>query len=127
MIPKIDFDERIELKEKYDLYYKSILKEDPNETLIIFNSSLEIFKECVDYLDSLINNFGQNDEKKNYNLYKLYAISYIKIYISKLAHFVYEKEQYIPNIKEIIDIIKGGADNKFRTVLKIYVFKCFII
>ena len=125
MIPKIDFDERIELKEKYDLYYKSVIKEDPNETLIVFNSSLEIFKECVDYLDSLINNFGQNDEKKNYNLYKLYAISYIKIYISKLAHFVYEKEQYIPNIKEIIDIIKGGADNKFRTVLKIYVFKLF--
>ena len=125
MIPKLNFDKNTDYKKLFELYYKSVVNKNPNETLIIFNLSLEIFKECIGYLDNLVNNFGQDDEKKNYNLYKLYCIAYIKIYLNKLAHFIDEQEQYIPNIDEITSVIKGGANNKFRTVIKIYVFKLF--
>ena len=123
MITQIDFEKEMNNRSNYNLYYQSVVNKNPNETLIIFNLSLTVFKECINYLDYFVDN-ADKDEKNN-NLYKLYAISYIKIYLSKLVYFSIEKEQFIPDIKDIIDVIKGGGESKFRTVIKIYIFKLF--
>ena len=115
----------------YKLYYQAIVNLDndnpndkPSETLIIFNLSLDVFKECIEYLESFVNN---EQKEGNINLYKLYAISYIKIYLSKLIYYVYDEalQQEIPSIKEIVDVINGGGESKFRSVIKIYILKLF--
>ena len=126
MITQIDFDEEPQNRINFAQYYQS-LNNNKNETLIIFDLSLKILKECIEYLDYFENNgFDKPEENKNHNLYKLYCISYIKIYLSKLVYFLHEKEQYISDIRCIIDVIKGGNENnKFRKVIKIYIFKLF--
>ena len=110
MISKLelkDFDDNPVYRQQFEDYYRSVINKSPNETLIIFNLSLDLFSECIEFLDSYLNESSENKEgiKENQNLFKLYAISYIKIYLSKLVHFIYEKEQFIPNIQKIIDII----------------------
>ena len=126
MITEINFDDEPNNKINFDLYYKSKVNNNPNETLILFDLSLKIFKECIDYLDCLENNGFDKEENKNHNLYKLYCISYIKFYISKLVYFIIEKEQYMTDIKDIIKGIEGSnKNNKLRKVIKIYVFKLF--
>ena len=126
-----DFEKEKENKKNYQLYYQAIVNLDqndpndkPSETLIIFNLSLDVFKECIEYLDSFVNN---EQKEGNNNLYKLYAISYIKIYLSKLIYYVHDEKckQEIPSIKEIMDVINGGGESKFRTVIKIYILKLF--
>jgi hypothetical protein len=108
-------------KTHFKRYYESISNNSLNETYIIFDTPLKIFKECVDELDKIINN---NDQEKN--LYKLFAISYIKIYLQKFVTFNYEKNAYIGDIKDIITAILGTSTNNiFRKVLKIYIFKVY--
>ncbi len=129
MIKEIDFENEPQNRINFGQYYQTVLNEKPNETLIIFDLSLKIFKECIDYLDYLENSvFDKEKENNNHNLYKLYCISYIKIYLNKLANFIYDptKFQKMPDIKSIIDAIKGGNENdKLRKVIKIYLFKIF--
>jgi len=125
-IPKLNYEDDIN-KEKFELYYKSIKNNKKNETLIIHNLSLEIFKQCISFLDEFLNNeYEKNYILKNNNLGKLYAISYIKIYLNKFSTFIYEKEQFIEKIDDIIKVINGTRENdKFKRVLKIYFFKIF--
>ena len=86
---------------------------------MVFGLSLDIFGECVKFLDNLSNN---ND--KNNNLAKLYCISYIKAYLNQLVNFSLYNFQNIGNIQEIINIITE-KENNFRKVMKIYVIKLF--
>ena len=124
-IPKLDYkDENI--RQKFELYFQSIEDKKENETLIIHNLSFDLFKQCASFLDEFLNNEVEKDDIKNYNLCKLYAISYIKIYLNKLSTFIYEKNQFVRNTEEIMTIIKGTNQNdKMRNVLKIYIFKIF--
>ena len=128
MIQQIDFDEEPQNKKNFEQYYRSVLNEKPNETLIIFDLSLKVFSECIEFLEWLQNNDIDKEkekEKQNQNLYKLYCISYIKIYLSKLANFIYDNRKYqeMPEIISIVRAIKGGKENnKFRKLIKIYVF-----
>ena len=124
-IPKLDYRNE-SIRPKFELYFQSIEDKKENETLIIHNLSFDIFNQCVSFLDNFLNNEIEKDDIKNYNLCKLYAISYIKIYLNKLITFIYEKNQFVRNTDEIMKIIKGNNQNdKFRNVLKIYIFKLF--
>ena len=87
--------------------------------------SFEIFKRCLQELENIVNN-NNNDDNKNHNLCKLFAISYIKIYLNKLTYFIYEKNQFIGDTNIITKALIGNyGNNTFRKVLKIYVFKLF--
>ena len=95
-----------------------------NETLIMFDLSYDIFKESINEIVNILNNQEKNEN--NHNLYKLFVISYIKIYLNKLVYYIYNKKQYIGNIKDIIGSIIGtDKNNMFSKVLKIYIFKLF--
>jgi len=125
-IPNLDYeDENNRLK--FELYYQSKKNKKENETLIIHNLSLDIFRQCSSFLDEFINNKDRKDEIiQNYNLCKLYTISYIKIYLNIFATFIYQKHQFVTYIDEIIYIIKGHNEkSKFREVLMIYIWKLY--
>ena len=125
-IPKLDYEDDIN-KQKFELYYQSKENKKENETLIIHNLSLEVFKQCISFLDEFLNNEGKKDDNlTNDDLGRLYSISYIKIYLDKFSSFIYEKDQFVEKIDEITKVINGDNENdKFRMVLKIYIFKIF--
>ena len=112
-----------EIVEKYKKLSEALKKKDKkdnyDDTGMVFGLSLDIFGECVKFLDNLSNN---ND--KNNNLAKLYCISYIKAYLNQLVNFSLYNFQNIGNIQEIINIITE-KENNFRKVMKIYVIKLF--
>ena len=104
----------------YNHYFRTYIQTG-NETSIIFDLTFDIFSQCINILDKIYNNTLQNK-----NLCKLFAVSYIKIYLSKMVYFICKKEQEIQNISEIIRKINGSDHrNKLRKVIKIYVFKLF--
>ena len=53
------------------------------------------------------------------------AISYIKIYLSKLINVIMSSEssKLIDNLLNLNKIINGSIENKFRYILKIYILK----
>ena len=108
------------IKKKFPKFYKdnnSLFNSNnpPNIFIgIIFDESLQIFKVCVEYLESIIIN-----NNKIFNLAKLYAITYIKIYLRYLANFIKEKKS---ECKEIINFICSKNTNS-RNVIKIYILK----
>ena len=120
-IPNLDFNND-EIRNQFEKY-----NEDRRETNIIFGLPQTIFENCIKQLDAIYGNDNNNDnEIENKNICKLYAISYIKIYLNKLIYFVYKREQEINGIQEIVGMIRGtGSDNKLRKVIMIYVFKLF--
>ena len=90
----------------------------------MFDLTFDIFKDCIKEIENILNNQGKNEN--NNNLYKLFAISYIKIYLNKLVYYIYNKKQHIGSIKDITkEIIGTDINNLFRKVLKIYIFKLF--
>ena len=92
---------------------------------ILFDLSLEIFEECINTLDSYYhfqNSRETDDGNKNYNsLSKLYAIAYIKIYLSKFIEFLDNYDEM--EIKIIMN--KMPEENNLMNVFKIYILKIF--
>lgn len=122
-IPNLDFNNE-DIRNKFERY-----SEDPKETNIIFDLPQTIFGKCIQILDVIYEKNDENDDEEkivNQNICKLYAISYIKIYLNKLIYLVYHKEQEINGIQDIVQMIIGSdSSNKLRRVIKIYVFKLF--
>ena len=128
----LDREENRQYRINFNEYYQSVINYNNNNskeiniTTIIFNLSFDIFKQCVEAIDKILSKNDNNEDNQNKNLVKLYSISYIKIYLSKLVYFIYEKSQILRDIKEITSFIIGTArKNNFRKVLKIYIFKLF--
>ena len=103
-----------DLKNKIDKKEKKI-----NNTGIIFDLSLEIFEECVNYLNNI-----NNQKEENKNLAKLYSISYIKSYLNQLVNFSLNSIQELGSIKDIIDIIESKKSGLIK-VIKLYIIKLF--
>ena len=122
-IPNLDFNNE-DIRNKFERY-----SEDPKETNIIFDLPQTIFGKCIQILDVICEKNDENDDEEkivNQNICKLFAISYIKIYLNKLIYLVYHKEQEINGIQDIVQMIIGSdSSNKLRRVIKIYVFKLF--
>ena len=91
-IPNLDFNNE-DIRNKFEKY-----SEDPKEINILFDLPQEIFKKCIQILDAIYERNDENDGVEiivNENICKLYAISYIKIYLNKLIYLVYNKEDEI--------------------------------
>ena len=82
-------------KEYYNKYFKdNINSKEKNETGIVFDNSLEIFKQTIEFLDLISSQNETNKNEENIHLCKLYSIVYIKIYLNKLIYFVKENRKY---------------------------------
>ena len=125
LIPRLEEDELQTFFEQYYDYYKKSNKR--NQTFILMDTSLKLFKNCLNYLEEIFNNIneGKKAEKHNELLCKLYCISYIKIYLYKCIYFNHNNNQEFLNFGDIINAIEGGAKNNFRKMIKIYIFKIF--
>ena len=102
------------LNEYFKIYVKS--KRKPN---LVFDQPLELFRQSISYFNE--NHINEN----NYNLCKLYSISYIKLYLSYLIYYEKEEKQSIGDIKVIIDKL-DSLNKNFKKVIKIYIFKLFL-
>ena len=123
-IPK--FLEKDKIKEDYKLYFKTYYDKLTNsvsnaECCIIYDLTNEIFNNCLELLDSIVKGRAKIN---NSNLCKLFAITYIKIYLSKLVSFIIEDYESMSDISKIFYEI-NNADNDFRKVVKFYIFKLF--
>ena len=95
-----------------------------NETGIIFDTPLTIFKQLINFLEDYISDSKYNDKKEqNIHLCKLYSIVYVKMYLNKLVVFLNESLEKIGSIKQIIEIIENIKNENFSKVIKIYIFK----
>ena len=83
-----------------------------NETLILFDKSLDIFRQCANLLEVIYNSKYDNKKEEkigNELLCQFYCIAYIKMYLFKLVHFIDNKlnNQLIGDIDPIIKVIEG--------------------
>ena len=111
-----------ELEKYYRKLYLDKINKINNNTGIILEQSFYAFKKYLDYLELAA--LGKK-KKHNSHIIKLYALTYVKIYLSKLVNFIMDKNNQLGDISEILEVIKGKNDNKFRRVIKIYIFKLF--
>ena len=116
-----------ELEKIFPKYFESIDNGDNNQTLILFDKSLEVFKNCLNFLEKLYNNKieKKNEIINNELICKLYCIAFVKIYLFKCIHFNHYNNQEFSGFDGIVEVIKGNAKNNFRKMIKIYVFKIF--
>jgi len=122
-IPNLDSKTTEEL---YKKYYKDNKNGIKNETGIVFDNSLKIFKQTINFLDSISNQASIDEDKENIHLCKLYSIVYVKMYLSKTIYFIKEKYELMGgDIKKIIKVIQEIKNKEFAKVIKIYVFKLF--
>ena len=110
---------------KYYNYIKELGKENP--TLIMVDTSLEVFQDCLSTLEKIYNNSQEEEEQReiinNELILKLYCISYIKIYLYKCIHFnnSKNKDDFL-EFSKIMEVIMSRQNN-FRKMIKIYIFK----
>ena len=113
-----------DLKKLFPQYNKK------NPTCILVDQNLEIFKNCINFLERIyLNKIEKKNEKINNELIcQLYCIAYIKIYLYK---YIYYNHNMIKELKELKDFneinkaIEGNGKNNFRKIIKIYIFKIF--
>ena len=117
------------LKLLYPKYFKDNQGKIPNITGIVFDNSLDIFKQLVEFLDNISNKKDDKElnKKENIHICKLYSIAYVKMYLSKVVYIIKEKfyDKEVTNYKKIMKIIQGLKNKAFGKVLKIYIFKLF--
>ena len=137
------------LENKFNLFFEEITSEDldknlkkeffkksynnfekmgkENPTFIMFDTSLEIFEECLDTLENIyLNSQKEEDHKEKINnelILTLYCIAYVKIYLYRCINFLYFKRQEFMDFKDIMEVIMGNNENNFRKMIKIYIFK----
>ena len=113
-------------EKSYPKYYKDNTSGIKNETGIVFDNSLNIFEQTINFLDSISNQVSIDEDKENIHLCKLYSIVYVKMYLSKTVYFIKEKYELMGgDIKKIINVIQEIKNKEFAKVIKIYVFKLF--
>ena len=91
------------------------------------DNSLKLLEHCIQLLDNLSglkeskDNYKEMLNKKNLHLCELFAVVYVKIYLDKFI--LYIKDNDNNEYKEFFIIIKNIKNNKFKKVIKIYIFK----
>ena len=119
-IPKLKKDVREELFNKY--YKDNKNPKNSNETGIVFDTSIDIFKEAINTLDLIS---LKNEEIGNEKICKLYSIVFIKMYLSKVVLFIKEQYSKMGSINNIMNVIEKIKNKKLGKVIKIYIFKLF--
>ena len=93
-----------------------------NKTEIIFGISLNIFKDTINFLDS-ISKANISNKQENSHLLKLYSIVYTKIYLYYFTSFIVNNFKEMQNAKEIFECINKLKNKEFSKVIKIYILK----
>ena len=119
LIPELD---KLKLNQYFITYFEQNKKE-KNKTGIIFDKTLDMFKEAVDILTSISNNEINNENEDNMNLVKLYSIVYVKIYLYHLTDFIINNFKQMKDLNKIIDYINNISNRAFSKVIKIYILK----
>ena len=124
-IPKLDEEALPVLFKNYYDYMKKF-DDNVNQTLVLSNTSLEVFQDCIFVLETIYNERKEKKEdNKNDLICELYAIAYIKIYMFKYITFTYKHYQLLTNYEEILKAIEGNGRTNVRKMIKIYAFKVF--
>ena len=124
-IPKLDEEALSALFKNYYDYMKKF-DDNVNQTLVLSNTSLEVFQDCIFVLETIYNERKEKKEdNKNDLICELYAIAYIKIYMFKYITFTYKHYQLLTNYEEILKAIEGNGRTNVRKMIKIYAFKVF--
>ena len=123
-----DEEQKKYFKRYFKTYYNYFSEHNKiNPTYIMFDTTLDIFSDCLNTLEMIYKNSQEKEENKekinNELLLKLYCISYIKIYLYKCIHFTDSKNNEFLGFKKIMEIIKGNSKNNFRKMIKIYILK----
>ena len=101
---------------------------------LLYNLSLDYLKKSINTLESIYQEkINAKIDDKNYkeiiykNLAKLYCISYIKMYFTHYVDILYDAQRYqnLKSTKTINTVIEGLAENPYRNVLKLFIFKLF--
>ena len=101
-----------------------------NPICILLDQNLEIFKQCINFLEGMYNiKKEKKDEKINNELIcQLYCIAYIKIYLYKYIcynHKMIKEFKELKGFNDIYKVVEGNEKNNFRKIIKIYIFKIF--
>ena len=103
------------LFEKNALIYFNKIYSNKNEALNLKEENFKILKECIDYLKK-----PSKIENKNKELYKLFCLSYIKIYI---YNFIRMFNKDTNNYSRILEAFNG--DNNICKIIRNYIYKIF--
>ena len=124
-IPNMSIDDLEKYFPRYFEYQKTHGKNNP--CFILFDLSLDLFKNCTNFLEAIFNNRKDKKEEKinNENLCILYCIAYLKMYLNKCMYYNHTNNQEFLYFDEIHKAIEGNANNYFRKMIKIYAFKVF--
>ena len=92
---------------KYVNYFEEVGKKNP--TLLMFDTSLDVFKDCLITLEYIYMNTQKEEDQKeiinNELILVLYCIAYIKMYLYKCIHFAYYNRQEFMDFKQIMEVI----------------------
>ena len=96
-----------------------------NQFFILLDKNFDIFKDCINLLEIIHNNKKEKikEKIKNESICLLYCISYVKIYIFKLANFYYYNTKDFIHYKEIINFINSEVKTEVKQMIKIYMLK----
>ena len=91
-----------------------------------FYQNEDIKKYLQKSLFILEDEFNKKYYINNKKISLLFNIAYIKSFLSDYVNYLYNFNQEIGDVKDINEnIIKGNANNKFRTMIRLYILKLF--
>ena len=110
-----------------NLIYQNAHEKKENQSNILYNSK-SFLENCTEFLEKLFKDPELNDEddekmRVNKNLKKLFSISFTRIYLKLFIEWIHNKNITKNEIKEIIDVINGKDNNKFREMLMYFILK----
>ena len=105
--------------EKNSIIYLNNALYSEKEPILLEKEPLDIFKDCIKYLNENLKNPEKIKEKIKY-ITKLFCLGYIKTYCSTFIKMFDEPE---PKFKEPEKIIQFINDNKLKKMIKLYIYK----
>ena len=101
-------------------------KQENKQNILIYLKSF--LNNCMNFLEKLYKDpelkYESYKEEINLNLRKLFALSFIRVYLKVFIDWI-DKEKFTKSseIQEIIDVINGEENNKFRNMPIYYICK----
>ena len=116
--------------EKVNKENKNKEKKDQNiklEEENIISSLKDFFEKCVVFLENLFKSKfkKEEDEKESNNNIKTYfALAFVRVYTKEFINFIENnKHKKSSEIEQIIKIINGSENNRFREMLRYFIYK----
>ena len=109
---------------KITFIFSKYKREFENKRDFYHNEDIKSYlQKCLFILEDEFNKKFYINNKK---LSLLFNIAFIKCFLSDYINYLYNYNQEIGDVKDINDnIIRGNANNKFRSMVKLYILKLF--